>query len=81
MNMIGKKRGAVISGEEINIEKVANILIDDFRSGRLGRITLEKLEGEEIGNILKQLTFESESFERILYSSGVYKEKKFGYSI
>lgn len=51
MNMIGKKRGAVISGEEINIEKVANILIDDFRSGRLGRITLEKLEGEEIGNI------------------------------
>ena len=51
MNMIGKKRGAVISGEEINIEKVANILIDDFRSGRLGRITLEKVEGEEIGNI------------------------------
>lgn len=36
-----QKRGAVISGEEINIEKVANILIDDFRSGRLGRITLE----------------------------------------
>ena len=46
MNMIGKKRGAVISGGEINIEKVANILIDDFRSGKLGKITLEKVEGE-----------------------------------
>jgi len=46
MNLIGKKRGAVISGGEINIEKVANILIDDFRSGKLGKITLEKVEGE-----------------------------------
>ena len=51
MNLIGKKRGAVISGGEINIQKVANILIDDFRSGRIGRITLEKVEGEKIGNI------------------------------
>ena len=44
MNLIGKKRGAVISGGEINIEKVANILIDDFRSGKLGKITLEKVK-------------------------------------
>ena len=35
-----------ISGGEINIEKVANIIIDDFRSGRLGRITLETVKGE-----------------------------------
>ena len=46
MNLIGKKRGAIISGGEINIEKVANILIDDFRSGKLGKITLENIEGE-----------------------------------
>lgn len=41
MNLIGKKRGAIVSGGEINIEKVANILIDDFRNGKLGKITLE----------------------------------------
>ena len=46
MNLIGGKRGAIISGGEINIEKVANIIIDDFRSGRLGRITLETVKGE-----------------------------------
>lgn len=46
MSLIGKKRGAVISGGEINIEKVANILIEDFRSGKLGKITLEKVEGD-----------------------------------
>lgn len=46
MNLIGRKRGAIISGGEINIEKVANIIIDDFRSGRLGRITLETVKGE-----------------------------------
>ena len=44
MNLIGKKRGAVISGGEIDIEKVAKILIEDFRSGKLGKITLEKVK-------------------------------------
>mgnify|MGYP004629604785 FL=1 len=46
MNLIGRKRGAIISGGEIDTEKVANIIIDDFRSGRLGRITLETVKGE-----------------------------------
>ena len=41
MNLIGKKRGAIISGGEIDQERVASILLDDFRSGKLGRITLE----------------------------------------
>lgn len=44
MNLIGKKRGAIISGGEIDLEKVAKILIEDFRSGKLGRITLEKVK-------------------------------------
>ena len=38
---IGKKRGAIVSGGRIDEEKVSNILIDDFRTGKLGRITLE----------------------------------------
>lgn len=42
MNEIGKKRGAIISGGEIDLEKVAGIVIDDFRKGRLGKITLER---------------------------------------
>ncbi len=40
---IGKKRGALISGGEIDEEKTANIILDDFRSGKLGEITLERL--------------------------------------
>lgn len=41
MNLIGKKRGAVISGGYIDLERVSNILLEDFRSGKLGKITLE----------------------------------------
>ena len=44
MNQIGKKRGAIISGGEVNLERVAAILLEDFRSGKLGKITLEKVE-------------------------------------
>ena len=43
MNLIGKKRGAVISGGEIDLERVASIMLEDFRSGKLGRITIEKV--------------------------------------
>ncbi len=44
MNLIGKKRGTIISGGEIDYERVCNILLDDFRSGKLGKITLEKIQ-------------------------------------
>lgn len=43
MKLIGKRRGAVVSGGEVDDEKTANILLNDFRSGKLGRITLEKV--------------------------------------
>ena len=43
MKLIGKKRGAVISGGEIDDEKTANIILNDYRSGKLGKITLEKV--------------------------------------
>ncbi len=43
MYMIGKKRGAIISGGNIDEEKVANIILEEFRSGKLGKITIEKL--------------------------------------
>ena len=44
MYLIGKKRGALISGGNIDEEKVSKIIIDDFKNGKIGKITLEKVE-------------------------------------
>ena len=43
MHLIGRKRGALISGGNIDEEKTANIILEDFRSGKLGKITIEKI--------------------------------------
>ncbi|MDF2840512.1 MAG: ribosome biosis GTP-binding protein YlqF [Clostridia bacterium] len=40
-SLIGKKRGCIIAGGEIDIKRVAVMLLDDFRGGRIGKITLE----------------------------------------
>ena len=37
----GRKRGFLISGGEVDTERMAKILLDEFRSGKLGRFTLE----------------------------------------
>lgn len=42
--LIGKKRGAILSGGRVDYDKIAGILLKEFRSGKLGRITLEKPE-------------------------------------
>ena len=39
---IGENRGCVVRGSEISYEKAAALVLDDFRNGKLGRITLEK---------------------------------------
>ena len=41
VELIGKKRGFLMSGGEINTERTANMLLDEFRSGKIGRITLD----------------------------------------
>ena len=38
---IGRKRGCIISGGNIDEEKTAKIILDEFKNGKLGRITLE----------------------------------------
>ncbi len=43
IKLIGKKRGAVISGGNTDEEKIAGIILNDFRNGKLGKITLEKV--------------------------------------
>ena len=37
----GRKRGFLISGGEIDTERMAKILLDEFRGSKLGRFTLE----------------------------------------
>ena len=39
--LIGKKRGFLVSGGDINTERTANMLLDEFRSAKIGRITLD----------------------------------------
>ena len=39
--LIAKKRGFLISGGEVDTERCANMLLDEFRSAKIGRITLE----------------------------------------
>lgn len=41
MEEIGRKRGCLVRGGDIDYEKTARILMDEFRKGALGRITLE----------------------------------------
>jgi len=44
LEMVARKRGFLISGGEVDIHRMAVILLDEFRGGKLGRITLERLE-------------------------------------
>lgn len=44
LEMIGKKRGMMIKGGEIDTERASVMLLDEYRGGRLGTISLEKPE-------------------------------------
>jgi len=41
LEMAGRKRGYLVSGGEVNTERMAKVLVDEFRAGKLGRFTLE----------------------------------------
>lgn len=45
LKMIGQKRGMLVSGGEIDTERAAIMLLDEFRSAKLGRITVEMPQG------------------------------------
>ena len=45
LRRIAESRHCLVRGSELDTEKAAAILLDDFRNGRLGRITLETPEG------------------------------------
>ena len=40
--LLGRKRGFVVSGGEIDTERAAKILLDEFRGAKLGNISLER---------------------------------------
>ena len=41
LSALGRKRGGLLAGGQVNLQKAAEIAINDFRSGAWGRITLE----------------------------------------
>ena len=41
LELVGRKRGMLISGGEVNTERAAITVLDEYRSGKLGRISLE----------------------------------------
>ena len=44
LELAGRKRGFLVSGGEINTERMAKVLVDEYRSGKLGCFTLEEPE-------------------------------------
>lgn len=43
LTSIGRKRGCLVKGGEIDVDKVLRLVLTDFRSGKLGRVTLDEL--------------------------------------
>lgn len=43
INLIGKKRGCLIPGGIVDTERVSNLLIDEFRAAKIGKMTIDKL--------------------------------------
>lgn len=47
LELIGKRRGFVISGGDVDMERASNIVLDELRSATIGKITLETPETTE----------------------------------
>ena len=44
LEMAGRKRGFLLARGEVNLERMAKVLLDEYRSGKLGKFTLEEPE-------------------------------------
>lgn len=47
LEMAGRKRGMLISGGEVDTERMSRVLLEEYRSGKLGKFTLERPEDLE----------------------------------
>ncbi len=52
LERIGKTRGFLISRGEVDLGRTSRMLLDEFRGGKLGRITLERSHGRSIADII-----------------------------
>lgn len=43
VELIGRKRGCLLSGGTVDTERTSNLLVDEFRAGRIGRLTIDRL--------------------------------------
>lgn len=50
LEKVGKKRGMLISGGEVNTERASIMVMDEFRGGKLGRISLETPKSIMVNN-------------------------------
>ncbi len=41
LEKLGRRRGFLVSGGEVDLERMAKVLLDEFRAGKLGRVTFE----------------------------------------
>ena len=51
---IGRARGMLVSGGEVNTERASIMLVDEFRASKWGRITLEKPPAKELSHAKQQ---------------------------
>ena len=47
LTAVAKARGCLKKGEELDYEKASRLLLEEFRSGKLGKVTLEFPKGPE----------------------------------
>ena len=66
LELVGARRGCLRAGGQVDLEKVSSILINEFRSGKLGRITLEEPGMISIEEKIVQQKLEEKSVHRKL---------------
>ncbi|WP_195543204.1 ribosome biogenesis GTPase YlqF [Massiliimalia timonensis] len=48
LELVGRKRGMLVSGGEVNTERAAITVMDEYRSGKLGKITFDRPPKSEV---------------------------------
>ena len=47
LEKIGRKRGFLVRGGDVDTERAAITVLDEFRGGKIGRISLEQVHAHE----------------------------------
>ena len=76
LETVGKKRGMLISGGEINTERAAMTVLDEFRNATLGKITLDKADEAGRGPLAGPVCAAAVIFPKGLVVEGIDDSKK-----